>query len=147
SILEGADAPVVIAGGGVRSANASEELLAFAERYDAPVLTTYKGKGVIPEDHPLSAGVLCGATTPEMHEYVAEADAALAIGTDFDELVTRGRTLEVPDALVHVTLSPDDLGTNYEPAVGIVADAKSTLAALTAEIPAGDHDAETVADR
>ncbi|WP_435116016.1 thiamine pyrophosphate-binding protein [Halolamina sp. C58] len=147
AILTGADAPVVIAGGGVRSAEASEELLAFAERYDAPVLTTYKGKGVIPEDHPLSAGVLCGATTPEMHEYVAEADAAIAVGTDFDELVTRGRTLEVPDALVHVTLSPDDLGTNYEPAVGIVADAKPTLAALTAEMPAGDHDAETVTDR
>ena len=58
AVLDGADAPVIIAGGGVRSADASEELRAFAERYDAPVLTTYKGKGVIPEDHPLSAGVL-----------------------------------------------------------------------------------------
>jgi acetolactate synthase-1/2/3 large subunit len=146
-VLEGADSPVIIAGGGVRSAEASDELRAFAERYDAPVLTTYKGKGVVPEDHPLSAGVLCGATTPEMHEYVAEADAVLAVGTDFDELVTRGRTLEVPDELVHVTLSPDDLGTNYDPAVGIVADAKPTLAALTAEVSAGDHDAETVTER
>jgi acetolactate synthase-1/2/3 large subunit len=145
--LDGADAPVVIAGGGVRSADATDELVAFAETYDAPVLTTYKGKGVIPEDHPLSAGVLCGATTPEMHEYVAEADAALAVGTDFDELVTRGRTLEVPDSLVHVTLNSDDLGTNYEPAVGIVGDAKLTLAALTADVQSGDHDAEAVADR
>jgi len=147
AVLDGADAPVIIAGGGVRSADASEELRAFAERYDAPVLTTYKGKGVIPEDHPLSAGVLCGATTPEIHEYVAEADAALAVGTDFDELVTRGRTLSVPDSLVHVTLNADDLGTNYEPAVGIVADAKPTLAALTAEVPASDHRGEAVADR
>ncbi|QKY19164.1 thiamine pyrophosphate-binding protein [Halolamina sp. CBA1230] len=147
AILSDADTPVVIAGGGVRSAAATEELVSFAERYDAPVLTTYKGKGVIPEDHPLSAGVLCGATTPEMHEYVAEADAALAVGTDFDELVTRGRTLEMPDSLVHVTLSPDDLGTNYEPAVGIVADAKPTLAALNGKLPISDHDAEAVVDR
>ncbi|MBP1987342.1 thiamine pyrophosphate-binding protein [Halolamina salifodinae] len=147
AILNDADAPVIIAGGGVRSAEATDELRAFAERYDAPVLTTYKGKGVIPEDHPLSAGVLCGATTPEIDDYVAEADAALAVGTDFDELVTRGRTLVVPDALVHVTLSPDDLGTNYDPAVGIVADAKPTLAALSADVPESDHDAETIADR
>ncbi len=146
-ILAGADAPVVIAGGGVRSADATEELRTFAERYDAPVLTTYKGKGVIPEDHSLSAGVLCGATTPEMHEYVAEADAVLAVGTDFDELVTRGRTLEITGELIHVTLSPDDLGTNYEPTVGIIADAKPTLAALNGKLPISDHEAETVADR
>jgi acetolactate synthase-1/2/3 large subunit len=146
-ILAGADAPVVIAGGGVRSADATEELRTFAERYDVPVLTTYKGKGVIPEDHSLSAGVLCGATTPEMHEYVAEADAVLAVGTDFDELVTRGRTLDITGELIHVTLSPDDLGTNYEPAVGIVADAKPTLAALNGKLPISDHEAETVADR
>ncbi|WP_373188953.1 thiamine pyrophosphate-binding protein [Halolamina sp.] len=142
-LLDNADAPVIIAGGGVRSADASDELVTFAEQYDAPVLTSYKGKGVIPEDHPLSAGVLCGGTTPEMAAYVAEADAALAVGTDFDELVTRGRTLEVPEALVHVTLSADDIGTNYEPKVGLVADAKLTLDALNAELPAADHQAAT----
>ncbi|MFD1567412.1 thiamine pyrophosphate-binding protein, partial [Halolamina litorea] len=143
----GADAPVVLAGGGVRSAEASEELRTFAERYDAPVLTTYKGKGVIPETHPLSAGVLCGATTPEIHQYIADADAVLAVGTDFDELVTRGRTLELPGELIHVTLSPDDLGTNYEPTVGIVADAKPTIAALNGKLPVSDHEAEAVASR
>ena len=147
SLLESADAPVVIAGGGVRSAGGSDELVAFAEKYDAPVLTSYKGKGVIPETHPLSAGVLCGGTTPEMAEYVSEADAALAVGTDFDELVTRGRSLDVPEALVHVTLSPDDLGTNYDPAVGLVADARVTLAALTEELPQMDHQAETLSER
>ncbi|MEF8801093.1 MAG: thiamine pyrophosphate-binding protein [Halolamina sp.] len=147
TLLEAADAPVIIAGGGVRSADASDELVAFAEQYDAPVLTSYKGKGVIPETHPLSAGVLCGGTTPEMAEYVAGSDAALAVGTDFDELVTRGRSLDVPETLVHVTLDPDDLGTNYDPAVGLVADARLTLAALTAEIPDSDHRAETVTDR
>ncbi|MFB6220134.1 MAG: thiamine pyrophosphate-binding protein, partial [Halolamina sp.] len=97
--------------------------------------------------HPLSAGVLCGGTTPEIDEYVAQADAALAVGTDFDELVTRGRSLDVPESLVHVTLNPDDLGTNYDPAVGLLADARLTLAALTEKLPALDHQAETVAER
>ena len=147
TVLTNADAPVFIAGGGVRAADASEELVALAEQYDAPVLTSYKGKGTIPEDHPLSAGVLCGGTTPEMAEYVAEADAALAVGTDFDELVTRGRSLDVPESLVHVTLSPDDIGTNYDPAVALVADAKLALAALVEELPADDHRAATVADQ
>jgi acetolactate synthase-1/2/3 large subunit len=147
TLLAAADAPVIIAGGGVRSAGAGDELVAFAETYDAPVLTSYKGKGVIPETHPLSAGVLCGGTTPEMAEYVAEADAALAVGTDFDELVTRGRRLDVPETLIHVSLDPDDLGTNYEPAVGLVADARLTIAALTEELSAADHQAKTVTDR
>ncbi len=147
TLLASADAPVVIAGGGVRSADASDELVAFAEQYEVPVLTTYKGKGVISETHPLAAGVLCGGTTPEMDEYVGEADAALAVGTDFDELVTRGRSLDVSETLIHVTLNPDDLGTNYDPAVGLVADARLTLAALTEELPDSDHQAETVASR
>lgn len=144
TLLGAADSPVIIAGGGVRAADAADDLVAVAERLDAPVLTTYKGKGVIPETHPLSAGVLCGGSTPEMHAFVADCDAALGVGTDFDELVTRGRSLAVPDALVHVTLDPDDLGTNYDPAIGIVADAGETLSRLKNELPAdSDHGAAT----
>jgi acetolactate synthase-1/2/3 large subunit len=146
TLLGAADSPVIVAGGGVRAADAADELVAAAERLDAPVLTTYKGKGVIPETHPLSAGVLCGGTTPEIDAFIAACDAALAVGTDLDELVTRGRSLDLPDALVHVTLDPDDLGTNYDPAVGIVADAKATLSHLKNEFRAGDHGAASTVE-
>ena len=129
-LLADATRPVVVAGGGVRAADASEELRAVAERLDAPVVTTYKGKATFPEDHRLSAGVVCGGASTELRELVAESDAALAVGTDFDAVAWGAWSVDVPDTLVHVTLDPGDVGTGYDPTVGVVADAADALAAL-----------------
>ncbi|QLD87086.1 thiamine pyrophosphate-binding protein [Natronomonas halophila] len=129
-VLESAGAPVIYAGGGVRGADASEELRAVAERLDAPVVTSYKGKGVIPADHELFAGCLSGSASPELLSCLAESDVALGVGTDFDAVATRGFSVDFPDQLVHVTLDANDIGTAYDPTVGVVADAKLTLAAL-----------------
>ena len=118
--LRTADDPVVIAGGGVRTAEATAELRAVAERLDAPIVTTYKGKGTLPESHPLSAGVFCGATSPELEALVADADAALAVGTDFDAVAFARWERALPDELVHVTLHAEDVGTGYEPSVALV---------------------------
>jgi acetolactate synthase-1/2/3 large subunit len=134
-LLAEADEPVVIAGGGVRSSEAADSLVTVAERLDAPVLTTYKGKGTIPEDHPLSAGVLCGGTSPEVAAVLADSDVALGVGTDFDAVTTGHWSLDVPDNLVHVTLDADDIGTGYDPALAMVADADATLSALAEELP------------
>ncbi len=122
--------PVILAGGGVRTANASQELERVAEILDAPVVTTYKGKGVVPEDWEFSAGTLSGSASPELLECLAAADAALAVGTDLDAHATRGWSVELPDTIVHITLDPDDLGNGYEPTVGIVADATAALSKL-----------------
>lgn len=129
-LLASAETPVVYAGGGVRSADASDELRAVAECLDAPVVTSYKGKGVLAEDHDLSAGCLSGSASPELLSCLAESDVALGVGTDLDALGTRGFSVEFPDDLVHVTLDAGDVGTGYDPTVGIVADAKLTLSAL-----------------
>ena len=129
-VLADAEEPVVIAGGGVRASAASDALEAVATRLDAPVVTTYKGKGVVPEDHPLSAGALSGSAPPALLALLADADAALAVGTNFDAVATRAWSVDVPDALVHVTLDPDDLGTGYEPAVSVLADADDALSAI-----------------
>ncbi|GAB3419173.1 thiamine pyrophosphate-binding protein [Haloparvum alkalitolerans] len=145
-LLAGAEQPVVLAGGGVRRAGASERLRAFAEALDAPVVTTYKGKGTLPEDHALSAGVLCGGSSTELRGLLAESDAALAVGSDLDAVATGRWSVELPDDLVHVTLGADDLGTGYEPAVGIVADADRTLRALTDGIAERGGDAERPGD-
>ena len=129
-LLADASLPVVVAGGGVRAADASDELRAVAERLGAPVVTTYKGKATFPEDHELSAGVVCGGASAELRELLADADAALAVGTDFDAVTWGAWSVDVPESLVHVTLDPGDVGTGYDPAVGIVADAKRALSAL-----------------
>ncbi|AFZ72134.1 thiamine pyrophosphate-binding protein [Natronobacterium gregoryi] len=134
SLLADAKAPIVIAGGGVRASGASDELRSLAERLEAPVVTTYKGKGVFPDDHELSAGTLCGGSGTAIKTCLAEADAALGVGTDFDAVTTKGWSIDVPDDLVHVTLEATDVGTGYEPTVSIVADAGRTLSALEDEL-------------
>lgn len=130
SMLGAARMPIIIAGGGVRAAGASEELIQTAELLDAPVVTTYKGKGVIHEDHELSAGVLTTAAHQSLAECLDASDVGLAVGTDFDAVATGRWSAPMPDQLIHVTLEPDDVGTGYSPAVGIVADAADSLAAL-----------------
>ncbi len=146
-LLAEATDPVLLAGGGVRSASASEAFRAVAERLEAPVVTTYKGKGVIPEDHELSAGVLSGSASPELLSLLADSDVGLAVGSDLDAVATRGWAVELPESLVHVTLDVDDIGTGYQPAVGIVADAKATLRTLDTRLESADSHPSTGANR
>ncbi|WP_049922918.1 thiamine pyrophosphate-binding protein [Halopiger djelfimassiliensis] len=139
ALLAGADRPVIVAGGGVRAANASDSLRQVAARLEAPVVTTYKGKGVLPDDPAeYVAGTLSGSASPELLECLADSDAALAVGTDFDAVATRAWSVDLPDDLVHVTLDADDLGNGYDPTVGIVADAGPALSAL--ETALADYD-------
>lgn len=133
-LLSNAERPVIIAGGGVRCAEASTPLRQVAERLAAPIVTTNKGKGVIPEDHDLSVGVLSGSASPELLDCLASADTVFAVGTDLDAHTTRGWTVELPDTLVHVTLDAGDIGTGYDPTVGIVADAREALLAIHDEL-------------
>ncbi|WP_436345342.1 thiamine pyrophosphate-binding protein [Natronorubrum sp. FCH18a] len=143
-LLADADAPVIVAGGGVRTANASDDLRRVADGLGAPVVTTYKGKGALP-DGPggYVAGTLSGSASPELLTLLADADAALAVGTDFDALATRAWDVDIPEALVHVTLEAADIGTGYDPSIGIVADASEALSSLESalahrEYPSGN---------
>ncbi|OLZ39419.1 acetolactate synthase [Natrinema saccharevitans] len=146
--LVAADDPVIVAGGGVRTAAAGDELRRVADRLGAPVVTTYKGKGVLPDgDGGYVAGSLSGSASPELLELLATADAALAVGTDFDAVATRAWDVDVPETLVHVTLEPDDLGTGYEPTVGIVADAAAALSSLEDALADREVDANDAVDR
>ncbi|MFT4947417.1 MAG: acetolactate synthase-1/2/3 large subunit, partial [Natronomonas sp.] len=132
--LESADRPAVLVGGGVRSAGAGPELLALAEKLDAVIVTTYKGKGVVPDENDRVAGTLSGSASPELLDCLADSDVLLAVGTDFDAVATGNWSVEMPGDIVQITLSPGDLGTGYDIAVGIVADAQRTLDALAAKL-------------
>ena len=136
--LVDADVPVIIAGGGVRRAGASDALRSVAAALDAPVVTTYKGKGVFPETHPLSAGVLCGGSSTALRELLAAADIGLVVGSDLDAVATASWSVSMPDRLVHVTLDGDDVGFGYETELGIVADADRFLRALDDRLDGGD---------
>ena len=134
-LLDGAERPVIVAGGGVIAAEGCEQLKALAEFLGAPVITTMMGKGAFPEDHPLSGfhggskGTTCGNTL------TSGADVLLAVGMRFADESTssyrQGVTYAIPPTrLIHLDLDPTEIGKNYPVEVGIVADARVGLAAL-----------------
>ena len=135
ALLAEARRPVIVAGGGVVAAGAWSELRQLAEYLGAPVVTTMMGKGVFPEDHPLSGfhggskGTTCGNTL------TAKADMLLAVGMRFADESTssyrQGITYAIPPTrLIHIDLDATEIGKNYPVEVGIVADARPGLAHL-----------------
>lgn len=146
-LLLSARRPVIVAGGGVITADGSEHLRALAEVLSAPVVTTWNGKGSMPEDHRLSAGSIgqTGATAANL--LAAYADVVLAIGCRFTDWSAssyrKGVTFSLPPAqLIHCDLDPHEIGKNYPVEVGIVADAGIVLRDLVAAVGDGRKDGE-----
>ncbi|HDM88686.1 MAG TPA: biosynthetic-type acetolactate synthase large subunit, partial [Candidatus Bathyarchaeota archaeon] len=130
-LLANAEKPVIIAGGGVISAAASRELIMLTELLQAPVATTLMGKGCIPEDHPLSLGLLGMHGTVASNLTVPEADVLLAVGMRFSDRTTGNVEKFCPDAkIIHIDIDTAEIGKNIEPHIPIVADAKRALKAL-----------------
>jgi tartronate-semialdehyde synthase len=124
--------PLILAGGGVILAGASEELVAFAEELRIPVSPTLMGKGSIPEDHPLWAGTVGIQTSQRFANRIfLESDVVLAIGARFGDRHTGD--LEVyrgERSFIHVDISPQQIGRVFPADLGIVSDAKLALTAL-----------------
>jgi thiamine pyrophosphate-dependent acetolactate synthase large subunit-like protein len=127
-----AERPGILVGGGARRASA--EAVAVAERLGAPVLTTVNGKGIVPGDHPLSAGAALHLPGPAA--LVDECDVLLAVGTEFAET---DWWYGAPRAglLVRVDVDVAQLTMNVPADLGLHADARTALAALRDELPAG----------
>lgn len=124
-ILRAASRPALLAGLGLRDDAEARALTAFAEALGAPVFTTYKAKGVIPEDHPLACGVFTGATLEET--LLHEADCLVAVGFDTVELIPRPWPYRAP--VVQVGRVP--LTTAYyRPAAELVGEPVELLEAL-----------------
>jgi acetolactate synthase-1/2/3 large subunit len=136
-LLAEAERPVVVAGHGVELGNAEAALLAYAEAMAIPVATTPFGKGVFDARHPLSLGVT-GRNGPYMANAACRnADVILALGTRFDDRATSawlpGLTYRIPPTkLIHVDIDPNEIGRNFQPAIGIIADARLALEQLLA---------------
>ena len=129
---------VILAGGGVAISGASEMLREFAEQIDAPVITTPNGKGALRDDHPLHLGTVL-ISTGSLQASLKDADLLIAVGTRFQAGVA-GRQLEVSlPPIVHIDVDPRNINLNHQVKVGVVGDAKSTLASLQASgIEKGD---------
>src|SRR5260370_1198375 len=134
-MLTAAARPLIVAGGGIINADASELLVAFSEISGVRVIPTLMGWGAIPDAHPLMAG-MCGLQTS--HRYgnatLLASDFVLGIGnrwanrhTGSVEVYTKGRKF------VHVDIEPTQIGRVFSPDYGIVSDAAAALE-LFAEI-------------
>jgi acetolactate synthase-1/2/3 large subunit len=143
-LLADAERPVVWAGGGThRSPGGTEAVRALVAELDAPALTTYKSKGVVPEDDPRFLGVASSSLPPGGRRALSRADVVVALGTDLDGIATADWDLPLGDALIHVTLDPDDMDQGYDADVGIVADAAEAARAICDRL----EDAKAPADR
>jgi len=135
-VLGDASRPAIVAGGGVLSSGAWDELRVVAELLDAPVATTPLGKGAIDESHPLAAGVMSAYTGGEMgrgrvaNDAIREADVVLLVGTKTGNVATSNWTIPGPSSrTVHIDVDAAEIGRNYR-SLGVVGDAKLALAAL-----------------
>jgi tartronate-semialdehyde synthase len=130
-ILE-AERPMLMPGGGVIIADASEELIELAEYLQIPVSPTYMGKGAIPEDHPLCAGIV-GIQTNQRYANALflESDLIVGIGNRWAERHTGDLDIYRGDRkFVHVDIEPRQIGRVFRPDLGIVSDAKRALEAM-----------------
>jgi thiamine pyrophosphate-dependent acetolactate synthase large subunit-like protein/nitrite reductase/ring-hydroxylating ferredoxin subunit len=126
--IRSARRPVVIAGAGARDAHA--ELRAFAESLNAPVLTTFKAKGLVPDTHPLGAGVLGRSGTPVASWLMNEADLLVVVGASFSNHTGIAPYKEI----VQIDDEPSAIGRFHAVAHPILADTALALAALTESV-------------
>ncbi|WP_072888659.1 thiamine pyrophosphate-dependent enzyme [Ornithinibacillus halophilus] len=130
-LLAQAKAPLIIAGGGVKWAEAEELLVSFSERYTIPVMAAFRRHDVFPNDHPLYAGHLGLGTNADILNIVKEADVILALGTRLSEVTTQDYQLITTDKrLVHIDIDYDTIGKTYAPEIGIVSHMYEALQSL-----------------
>jgi acetolactate synthase-1/2/3 large subunit len=120
---------------------ARADLVALAERLEAPASTTFQGKGVFPESHPLFLWPGFGDAAPRfVREVAAGCDATLAIGCRFGEVATGSYGLVPPQPLVHVDIEPSVLGRNHPAAVALAGDGAMVVTALLARLETRPRD-------
>ena len=127
--LRDAERPLIYAGGGVVSSEASGVLVRLAERLGAPVLTTGMGAGGIPGDHPLACGVAWIAAA-DIRPLVATCDAFLAVGTRFNEAMTHSWGLDLPPLTIRIDIDPDEISRNLPMKYKLVGDVRASLLAI-----------------
>ncbi|MCI0559490.1 MAG: biosynthetic-type acetolactate synthase large subunit [Nitrososphaera sp.] len=130
-LLLKAERPIIMAGGGVILSGAFSELQALAELLMIPVVTTFKGKGAFPENHPLAMGPIGMHGHAEANKIILEADCIVAIGARFsDRSVGRFDEFGKGMSIIHMDIDPAEIGKNKSVDVAIVGDVKSSLRTL-----------------
>lgn len=136
-VLRQSEHPVLIAGGGVKSSQAEEALILFAEKYNIPVIAAFRRHDVFPNDNRLYGGHLGLGTNPDILRTIKEADTVLAFGTRLSEVTTQDYQIISNDqTLIHIDIESETIGKVYPPTIGIVSDLHEALSdLLTMDLP------------
>jgi acetolactate synthase I/II/III large subunit len=127
-LLQQAERPVIVAGGGVRASGGGRALTALAERLQVPVATSLNGKDSIPGTHPLSVGVVGTYSRESANRVVAQADLVCFVGTEAGGMTTHFWAVpKIGAKAVQIDIEPEALGRNYPLQAAVLGDARTTL--------------------
>ncbi len=130
-LLMEAQKPIIVAGGGVAASRAWSEVVELAEKLSIPVATSLTGKGAIPDDHPLSVGVIGTYSCRCANKSVADADLVFFIGSRAGGHTTHNWRIPRPGTtVVQLDIDPAEIGRNYPAKAGLCGDARATLRRL-----------------
>jgi acetolactate synthase-1/2/3 large subunit len=138
-LLMSAQRPVILCGQGVRYGGATKELRVLAEKLRIPVAMSASGIGAIDATHPLALGLVARNGPYQANHAARQADVLLALGVRFDDRTSSswipGFSFTIPPTkLIHVDIDPDEIARNYPVALGLMADVRTFLRQLLAEI-------------
>ena len=127
-MLLSSEKPIILSGGGVIISSTFPELQSIAEMLMIPVVTTFKGKGSFPENHPLSLGPIGMHGHAEANKLMVEADCVLAIGTRFsDRSIGTFEEFEKRLKIIHMDVDPAEIGKNQTTSIAVVGDLQASL--------------------
>jgi len=138
-MLLAAERPCIIVGQGVRWGGATQDLLKLAERLQIPVAASMSGLGAIDTHHPLALGLVARGGHYQANHATRQADVLLALGVRFDDRTSSswipGYSFTIPPTkLIHVDIDPEEIGRNYPVALGLMADVRTFLRQVHAEL-------------
>jgi len=140
SMIEKSKKPYIFVGGGINISGASEKLIEFAEKINAPVCDTMMGKGGFPGNHDLYTGMLGMHGTKTSNYGVTNCDLLLAIGVRFSDRVTGNAKKYAPKAkIVHIDIDPAEINKNIRTDAHIIGDAKTAIEKLSEKVSKEDH--------
>jgi len=133
--LKNSERPLICAGGGVISANASEELRTFAEKTKIPVVSTMMGLGIFPTEHPLYMGMLGMHGVKTANEAVSKCDTMILIGARVgDRAVRSPKFLAKTTKIIHIDVDPAEIGKNIHVDIPLVGDCGNILEQLCVHV-------------
>ncbi len=139
-LIQNAKRPVILAGHGITMSGAAQELRELAERAQIPVTLTLLGKGAMPENHPLTVGMMGMHGAAACNHAIQNADLLIALGMRFDDRVTGNlKTYAVNAKKIHVEIDPSEINKNVKVDVGINGDLRTVLTQLIPGVKSKTH--------